>query len=86
MLFSKVNSSHFRVRAVFCVSQQQAVCGGWTDNDCRLLRHRERRVETDIGDEGEEDGVWGRGNKWLYLRNRWILVLQRDLPSKHREI
>lgn len=83
MLCSDWKSSVFRVRAVLCVSGQHAVFGGWTDDYRRLLQHRERRMEADICDEGEEDGVWGCHNKWLYLRYRRILLLERDLSAEH---
>lgn len=83
MLYSDLKSFVFRVRVVFCVSGQQAVFGGRTDNYRGLLRRRERRMETNISDEGEEDGVWGRGDKWLYLCNRGILLFKRDLSAEH---
>ncbi len=86
MLCSHLKSSAFRIRAVFCVSGQHAVLGGWADDHCRLLQHRQRRMETDISDEGEEDGVWGCGNKWLYLCNWGILLLERDVSAEHWEI
>lgn len=86
ILFFNWKSSVFRVRAVFCVSQQQTVFGRWTDDYRRLLWHRERRVEANVCDEGEEDGVWGCGNKWMYLCNRRILLLKRDLPAEHWEV
>lgn len=83
MTHTELTSCVFRVRAVFCVSQQQAVFGGWTDDHRGLLRPRERRVEVDISDEGEEDGVRGRGNKRLYLCDGGILPLKGDLSAKH---
>lgn len=68
---------------MFCVAGQHALFGGWTD-DCRgLLQHREGQMEADISDEGKEDGVWGRGDKWLYLCNGGLLVLKRDLSAEH---
>lgn len=71
---------------MFCVSGQHAVFGGRTDDDRRLLQHRAGRMEANIGDEGEEDGVWRCGDKRLYLCNRRILLLKRDLSAEHREI
>lgn len=76
----------FRVWAVLCVSGQHAVFGGWTDDCCRLLQHREGGMEAGISDEGEEDGVWGWGDKWLYLCNWGILLLKRDLSAEHWEV
>ena len=71
---------------MLCGSQQQAVFGGRTDDERRLLRPWERRVEANISDEGEEDGVRDRSNKWMYLCNRGILLLKGDLSAEHREV
>lgn len=86
LLYFHMKSSVFRIRAVLCFSGQHAVFGGWTDDHRRLLQHRERRMETNISNEGEEDGVWSCGYKWLYLCNRGLLILKRDLSAEHWEI
>lgn len=76
----------FRVWALLRVFKQQTVPGWWTDDCGRLLPPRGRRVEACILDEGEEDGVWCCGDKWLYLCDGGIFLLKRDLSAKHWKI
>lgn len=71
---------------MLCLAAQHAVFGGWTDDCCRLLQRRQGRMEANISDEGEEDGVWSSGDKWLYLRNRGILLLKRDISAERGKV
>lgn len=80
------NPLFFRVWAVLSFSGQHAVFSGRTDDHRRLLQHGERRMEANISNEGEEDGVRGCGDKRLHLCNRRIFLLKGDLPAEHWEI